>query len=228
MLQESNPSYLDYRQKNIFVVGAKKKDLSIGDLVVDDSGTIGIVKYKSEKFGNYIEFVDDFSVYDSQIAVKKISSTNEALYAHHKKYFGFITRLGRIILESISDDFPNVNMFNNGKVIYVKGSTLGGIVKKYVSAKVTKSHSYFSVVLTPFFNFKLENLDIKIGNRKSINTYKMLKNLFIDIDLKMKQSNRTKFIINDMNDYNYVHWKKIIKQFKKFQLKYPYEKMSRV
>lgn len=215
---ENKPAFLDYKIKDIKILSARQKELKKGDLVTDDSGTIGKVKFKSEQFGNYIEFIDGFSVYDSSVPVKKISTTSGLYFEHQKRYFGFITRLAKIITESISDNFPFVNMFNNGHAIFVRGSTQPTIVKKFTNMQMGDNHSLFSAKLTPFYNCNIEILDIKKSLRKGSFTYLLLKFLFIDIDLEMVDDTKINFLVSEKNKYNDKEWERMIQTFRKFKI----------
>jgi len=220
MLREKRSQFLDYHM-NVPLVGARKKELEVDDIIIDKHGIYGIIRHQDEKKGNYIEFIDGLSVYEtSDMKIKKVSTNNMALFLYQKKYYGWITGLGRIILESISDDFPNANMFSNGNDLYVRGSTLSAITKRYTHSKITNSHSFFSIKLTPFYNVDIEAFDVKKSRRKSNYAYNMLRNLFIDIDLQHKGASKMKLVIGDSNSYNNKHWERIIKKFAKFKMKY--------
>ncbi len=222
-INEKSPAFLDYKIRNVVVLNAKQKELNTGDLVTDSHGIIGIVKFQTEQFGNFIEFIDGFTAYDSGISVSKMSVQSLQYFEHHRHYFGFITKLGRILSETLTDDFPYVNLFNNGSVLYVRGSTMGQIVQKFTHAPVGLNHSLISIALTPFYNCHFEILDVKKALRNSKFTYELLRKIFIDIDLQMRQSMKLSFEVTDQNDYNMQHWKKVLKQFKKFKVKYPYK-----
>lgn len=218
MLKE-DVSFLDYRLTTSFL-GARKKDLEVGDMFIDKSGIYGIV-IRQDKAGNFIEFIDGLQVYEkSDMKLKKLSTNNQAMFQYQQRYFGFITSAARVIKESIEDDFPHVNMFNNGKEIYVRGSTLSGITKTFTHAKISNSHSFFSVKLTPFYNMDIEAFNVKKSRRGSNYAFNMLRNLFIDIDLQLKKANRLKIVVGDSNTYNNPHWEKVIKKFSKFKMKY--------
>lgn len=219
-LYESTPAFLDYKIKSPRLLGARKQDLEVGDLVTDEYGIIGIVKFHSEKYGNLIEFVDGLEVYESIVKnIRKLSTTNPALFDYNQRYFGFITRLGRVMLSSISDDFPHSNMFNNGRVLFVRGSTVKGSTIRFVAQKIGDSHNYFSAILTPFWSCHIEALHLKTSLRKSKFTYNLLKKLFIDIDLQVPSANRINFKISSHNEYNDKWWALIQRQFAKFKLK---------
>lgn len=213
--------FIDYKVKDIRVIGAKKGSLEVNDLVVDRFGTMGRVEYISEKYGPMIEFVDGSATYETkEMKLRKTSSSNTTLFDYYKRYFGKITELAKIIKESISSEFPHVHMFNDGNIVYVRGSTLKSIVTRHTHAKITDSHSFFAARLTPFYNCEIEQFSIKKSKRKSQYGWLLLRNLFIDIDLDMHQSQRMKFTVNDSNEYNVKKWVRIVKQFKKFRIKY--------
>lgn len=220
LLQERAPTFLDFKLKSTPLIGARKKALNPGDIVTDDSNIIGIVRFESEQFGNYIEYIDGFAAYDKQKRVKKIATANEQLFLHNKKYYGFIVRLGRVMEQSLKSNFPAARMLSNGSTIFVRASTLPNITKRFVAARVGNSQSLFSVTMTPFFNAHIDTFDVKKSLRKSLYAYNVLKNFFIDIDLQMKQANRIKFTVTDSNDYNRQHWNRILRQFKKFGVRY--------
>ena len=219
-LNEIAPTFLDYKLKGHTLIGARKTDLIPGDIVTDQFGIIGIVKFQSDKYGALIEFVDGLEVYDKKLkGVKKLATTNQALFDYNQRYFGFITRLGRIIHQSIQQDYPHVNMFNNGKDLFVRGSTMKGITQHFTYQKIGKNHNYISVHLTPYFNCHIEAFDVKVPFRKSRFTYNVLRDLFIDIDLAMPSANRINFKISEHHDDNDHHWALLQKQFAKFKLK---------
>lgn len=220
-LEEKQPGFLDYRIKHQGILGAKGgRKLKPGDIVSDGSNIIGQVQFVHEKFGAWIEFVDGYSAYDKELKVSKMSATTPQLFAHHQKYYGFITRLGRIIEESIKDSFPAVKMMSDGSTVSVRGSTMGGIVKGFTQQRIGDNHSFFEARLTSFYNCEITSFDVKKSKRKSRYTYDTLKRLFVDIDLKMKQANRIRFTVKDETDYNEKHWLRIKKQFGKFGIRY--------
>lgn len=224
-LQEAQPTFLDYKVREFGVLGARKKnELQPDDIVSDESGFIGIVRFVDEKRGNWIEFVDGVEGYDKQLKLKlkTLSLKNAQFFNHQKNYYGKITAMARVIKESIKGSFPASNAFFNGKEIFVRGSTLAGITKKFTAARVTKSHSLLAIKLTPFFNFELQTFDVAVQKRGQSNrfAFNILRDMFVDIDLKVTQSNRFRYIINDPNEYNEFHWLRIRKMFRKFNLKY--------
>lgn len=221
-LHEAVPTFLDYKIKSPSIIGARKKDLIPGDLVTDQFGIIGIVRFQSDKFGALIEFVDGLEIYESQIkGIRKLTTTNVALFNWHQRYFGFITRLGRVMLLSIERDYPHSNMFNNGRDLFVRASTLKGVTTRFVAQRIGKNHNFFSAILSPFFNCHIQNFDVKTSLRKSRFAYNVLRDLFIDIDLQMPSANRIKFTISEAHDYNDRHWDLITRQFAKFKLRRP-------
>lgn len=222
-LQEAQGSFLDYQVRKTGFVGARKKsELRSGDIVSDQHGFIGIVRFITENKGSWIEFVDGMEGYDKdlKLKLKTLSIRNEQMFEHQRKYYGFITSLARIIHKSIDDDFPHVNMFYNGKDIFIKGSTQGAVTKRFTATQMGDQHSLLSIKLSPFFNLEVEVFDIQRAKRSSRYSFNVLRNLLVDIDLKQKQANRIKFIINDSNDYNEEIWLRMKKMFKKFNLRY--------
>lgn len=218
------PSFSEFRYKDIHLYGAmqlNKTGIEPGDLVVDKHNITGIVKYTTENKGNLIQYIDGLEKFDLKDPVKKLQISSPQVYEHQVRYFGFITKLGRIIAESLSDRFPYVNMYNNGSVLYVRGSTLSQVVYSFTQANIGDNHNFISIALTPFWNFELEQLDVKKQLRKSSHfVYFLLRDLFIDIDLNMSDDKRIKWTINDTNDYNEWHWRRIIKQFTRYKLNY--------
>ncbi len=217
----TKPSFQDFRHKDIHLYGATRtKGLSPGDLVVDKHNITGIVKYTTEDKGNLIQFIDGLEEFDRKIPVKKLQISTSQVYERQVRYFGYIVRLARIISKSLNQKFPYVNMYNNGAVVYVRASTMPAVVKSFTQANIGENHSYMSIALTPFWNFELEQFNVKKQLRKSHFAYFTLRDLFIDIDLDMPDDKRIKWAINDNNDYNEWHWRRIIKQFRRYQLKY--------
>lgn len=217
------PSFLDYQVRKVGFVGARKRnELLTGDIVSDENGFIGIVRFTTENFGAWLEFFDGTEGYDKKLKLKlrTLSTSNPAFYEHQKKYYGFIASLARIIRDSLEDDFPAVNMFFNGKDIFVRGATQQAATKRFTAQKVGDQQSYFSVHLTPFFNMTIQAMEVKRSQRKSRFTFNLLRKLFVDIDLKQKQANRIRFRINDSNEYNQEIWERMRKMFKKFNLKF--------
>lgn len=219
-LGESVQGFLDYKAQGISLVGAKVRGLEVGDLVFDKSGIMGVVKFQSEKYGNLIEFVDGLEVYDKKIGqLKKLAVRNMTFFNHNQRYYGFITRLARIIAQSLENDFPYVNIQNNGKFLYVRASTLQQITKQFTYQKISHLHNYMQFTLTPFWTCHLNKFEVKAAWRKSRFAYNVLRDLFIDIDLMMEGKMMIKFIISDKNEYNNDTWAKMYKHFGKFHLK---------
>lgn len=222
MAKRKQPTVQDFRFKDIHLFGATnvKTALLPGDLVVDKHNVTGVVKYTTEKKGSLIRFIDGSELFDKDHPVKKLQISSPQVYEHQERYFGYIVRLGKIIAESLKSRFPYVNMYNNGNVVFVRASTLSQVVKSFTYANIGESNSYISIALTPFWNFELEQFDLKKQLRKSHLAYFILRDMFIDIDLGMPDDKRIKWTINDNNEYNEWHWRRIIKQFKRYKLNY--------
>jgi len=220
LVESSQPTYLDFRFKDRQLFGKKKRAIGPGDLVVDSSNIMGVVKYTDESKGNLIRFIDGYETFDKKLKIQKLQISTSQAYQHQEHYFGYITRLGRIITSSFKGHFPYVHMYNNGSTIFVRGSTIQSIVKQFTHVKIGKNHNFISVELTPFWNFTLGQFDVRLNRRKSWFAFEVLKSLFIDIDLRMPDDMKAKFIVNDNNEYNEWFWRQILKKFAKFRIKY--------
>ncbi len=221
-LQEKRKfEFSDFYITKLGYQGAKQEtELTKGDYVIDENGTPGRVKLTSVEHGNLIQFIDGLEVFDDNLKLRKMFTNGKTIYDYQKKYFNLITALARIVEENVADAFPYTHMFNNSDNIWVRGSTLQGIVDKFSHQNFNEAHSLFSTKFTPPYTFEIEIFELKKQLRKTRFVYTFLKHLFIDIDIKMVQKNRIKYIVKDNNDYNKIHWKKILKQFKKLNIKF--------
>ena len=220
MLQEKKKfEFRDFYITKLGYAGAKQEtELAKGDIVIDESGIPGKVKLTSVEHGNLIEFIDGLTMFDKDLKLRKVFAAGDTIYKYQKQYFKWITQLARIVQKNVADAFPYTHMLNDSNNIWVRGSTLQGIVDKFSHQNFNESHSLFSAKFTPPYTFEIEIFDLKKQLRKSRFVYTFLKHLFIDIDLNMKEKGRIKFIVSDKNNYNNKHWKKILKQFKKFNI----------
>ena len=222
-LNEKQPSFLDYQVRKTGFVGARKgNELLAGDIVTDQHGFVGIVKFMSDSKGAWIEFVDGAEGYakDMKLVLNIISISNPAFFEFQRRYFGFSIGLARIMEETLREYFPSTNMFYNGKEVYVKGATQHAATKRYTAQKINDQQSYFSAKLTPLYNCEIEAFAVRKNIRKSRFSYNLLRELFVDIDLNKEQANRIRFVVNDENEYNEFTWNRIIRIFKKFNIRY--------
>lgn len=223
MANPKKPSFLDFKYKDIHLYGASniKNALETGDLVVDKHNIMGVVKFTTDNKGSFVRFIDGEEKYVKNDEVNKLQISSSQAYEHQERYYGFITRLGKIIVKSFESHFPYVNMYNNGDVIYVRASTLKQVVMSFTQANIGQNNDYISIALTPFWNFELEQFNIKKQQRKgSQKAYLILRDLFIDIDLGMPDDKKIKWTINDNEEDNEWHWRRIIKAFKRYNLNY--------
>lgn len=219
-LGEGVQDFWDYKLKGFKLLGTKVRGLEVNDLIVDEFGIIGMVKYQSEKYGNLIEFIDGLEVYDTKLTrVKKLTFNSPSYFEYHQRHWGFSIRLARIIKSSLEEFFPHVNMRNDGKSLILRGSTMQAVTKRFTNVRVGKIHNYIQFSFSPFWNCNLDILEVKPFMRKSSFTYNMLRNLFIDIDLKMTGRNLIRWKINEHNDWIDPTWARIFKHFGRFHLK---------
>ena len=222
MLLESKPTFTDFWISKLGYVSAKKGALlQKDDYVIDEHGIAGRIRMTSEEYGNFVVFIDGYSTYDTDIQLRKLTNAGKAVYEYQKLNFSLITRLARIINDTITDFYPFTFMFNNGTNLWVRGTTLSGIVDKFSTKHFSSaSHSLFSAKLTPRYTCDIETLILKKPLRKSSFNRKLLKAMFIDVDLNMIGDSRIKWKISENEDYNKVWWKKYINQYRKYDIKY--------
>lgn len=223
LVVEKQPAFLDFQIRTAGFIGAKEsKALREDDIIMDDQGIPGIIRFKSEQYGNFIEFIDGYSVYDTQLKskLKLMTLQNDQLFLSQSRRFGYIVSLARVIKESLEDDFPYVNIIHNGREVFVRGSNNRTVTKKYTQSRVNNSTSFLSIKLTPFYNMEVETFDIARQKRYSKFSYIVLRNMFIDIDLKQREDNRLNVIINDENEYNEEIWNEMARKFRKYHIKY--------
>ncbi len=222
LIENSKPKFSDFWISKVGYVSAdEKKLLQKGDYVFDEYGIAGQVRLTNKDYGNYIVFVDGYSTYDTDIKIRKINTAGKSIYNYQKSHFNLLVSLARIMNETLSEFYPFSSIFTNGDVIWVRGSTMDGIVDKYTNKNFNpNTHSLFSAKLTPKYNCEIETLILKKSLRKSWFNRELLKSLFVDVDLKMIGDTRIKWKVTDNNDYNIDDWNYIIKKFKKYQIKY--------
>lgn len=195
--------------------------LQKGDYVLDNYGIAGIVTNVNNEFGNYIQFIDGYETYDNDITIKKINVRGKNLYDYQKTYFSLLVKAARILHQTISEFYPFTSIFNNGKYIWVRGSTLNGVVNSYTTKNLNPdAHSFISIKLEPKYFIIVEQVILKKSLRKSWFNRELIKSLFIDYDLNMSEDQRMKWTILDNNDYNKDHWKHYLKQYKKYNINY--------
>lgn len=217
---EAKPSYIDYREKNPGVLFAKQeKDFQVGDIVVDKYNTMGYVKFISDANGAFIRFIDDREIYQNQVngKIRKVQSFNINQFNHQLRYFNLITKMGNVMVETLHDHFPHVNMFNDHNVIRIRASTNKAVTQRFTHEHLGSAYNYISFTLKPFVKFHLEEFVVKQSFRKSRFAYKVLRDLFIDLDMKLSQTTRYSYLISCSDKhYNNDAWNRIFRQFKKF------------
>jgi len=215
------PSFLSYRVTDIKRRG-KKGFYEPGDYVVDKHGIIGQINFESG-FGNYVTFIDDYSVYDSivDLGLKKTVFTSPNIYDAYKRQFKDVTKMARVIAKSLDENYSYIGLFNNGTDLYVRASNRQNLTTGFTNQGITSNTDFISIRLSPFWNFDLDQFSIKKSLRKSSNPYTILRDLFIDIDLGLDGlARRFKYVISDDLPYNEELWQRIDKQFKKYNFQF--------
>lgn len=219
MIQESD-SFIDYQVRKSGFLGGKPSKIGIGDIITDEFGFVGIVQYSIEGAGNFLEFMDGRTGFESdlKLKIKKLGITNLQFFEHQRKYFGRLGELGMEMKKALESHFPFVNVFFNGKAVIVRASTMQSITKKFTSAKISDSHSFISFVMTPFNNVEIQKFDVKISKRSSRFQFDVLRDVFKSVT-KVRQASKFRFIVNDSNYYNKFEWLKIEKSFSRLNIK---------
>jgi len=218
----TQPSFLDYREKNIFLYTSKQgKELTPGSIVADEYNTYGYVKYVHDVKGAFIRFIDDTEVYESEIGpVSKLSTADFNHFQVQERTFKHITIMGKAIMESLKKHFKFVNMFNDGNIIFVRASTYETITKRFTTARLGDNHSFLSIKLEPLYNLEVDQFMVKKSDRgKDRFVYEVLNDLFRTIQ-GTKNFNRFTYEITSDDEYNKIYWTRMEHQFKKLQLKF--------
>jgi len=217
-----NPSFLDYREKNVFLYTSQEgKELTPGSIVADEFNTYGFVKYIHDVKGALIHFIDGTEVYENDIGpVSKLQTADFNHFRLQERTFKHITVMGKAIMESLSKHFPFVNMFNDGNVIHVRASTHKGITQKFTTTQLADSHSFLSIKLEPLYDFEVQEFLVKKADRGNDRfVYNVLNDMFRDI-AKTPNFNRFKYRVTSEDEYNKLYWLRMNQQHKKLQLKF--------
>ena len=222
LIESVKPSFSDFKLTKIGYVSAKQNNiiLQVNDYVLDKYGIAGQVRFVDETYGNYIVFVDDYETYDDKLQLRKLTTAGLTTYNYQKSYYYLLIKLARILNETLSEFFPYTNIFMKGTDMWVRGSTLKALIEGYTHQKLTGNHSYFSAKLNPKYTCDIEAMIIKERFQDSWFNRELIKAIFIDFDLKMKESRRIKWIVSEKEEYNKKWWKHYINQYRKFNIKY--------
>jgi hypothetical protein len=222
MSSEKKPNFLSYRVNDIKRKGSRYTNLSPGDFILDESNILGIVKFDSG-WGDYVEFIDGFTIYDNpslvDLGLKKSPLSSTSIYEYVERQFGFIVGVARIASSSLSEKFAYVSMFNNGKNVYVRASSSSSLISGYTTMDISQNIDFLSIKFTPRYDMEIETFAIRKTRRRSSWATSTLRELFIDLDLNItEEQKRMKINITDEHPYNEELFERAMNEWKKFNI----------
>lgn len=211
----------DFRQTRSSFLSAKSQDTyEVGDMVIDESDITGKVKFTTEKYGVFVEYIDGFEQYEKPDALRKLVFKSDSFFAEESRKYGMLVACGRVIRESVLDFFHYAEIDMAKNAVYVRASNIKVITTQFSSRHIGDADNFFQVRMTPLYNVELQQLHIRKSIRGTTQIFKLARDLFIDLSLNLKDKHRYNFYITDDNEYNKEHWLKIQKTFKHLDIDY--------